>query len=350
MRWIRYQEVENQVKCRNWIAFLAPYAYVPFLLNIFLISAKFVPLFIKYDLDALAGVEDEEVKFLYTHLVTGLVFLYLLLTCIKSKRSIPNEARSYIMIPYQQNVHRCCIIMATTSALLSLLLCSNIIPHSVVMEQGILSDLLLSMYSGSILMGFLASHSFYNRDSALAPFNLILRIVIAFIVSVLPAVKLMVGSEHFTSYQLQFVSAVLSAVLYSDFVLRLYQCDTVHRYIYRKLHRPLGLSLIGLQTDHSLITTDRYATAQIISPITYIMNLGDYQAGHYQAGETLAADAEPGSKPKIHSDFIVREAAASLNNLAIVHQCTFAFYSCISWYALYGPCFNSHIANLYLYI
>ena len=330
MRWIRYQEVENQVKCRNWVAFLAPYAYVPFLLNIFLITAKFVPLFIKYDLEALAGVKDEEVKFLYTHLITGLVFLYLLLACIKTKRSIPNEARSYIMIPYQQSVHRCCITMATTSASLSLFLCTNLIPHSVVMEQGILADLLFAMYSGSILMGFVASHSFYNRDSALAPFNLLVRIFIAFLVSVLPAFKLMVGSDLFTSYQLQFTSVMLSAVLYSDFILRLYQCDTVHRYTYRKLNRPVGLSLIGLQTDHSLITTDRYATAQIISPITYIMNLGNYEAGDEQGTGT-----DLDRKPEIHSDFIVREAAASLNNVAIVHQCTFAFYSCLSWYATF---------------
>ena len=320
MRWVRYHEVESQVKSRNWVSFLAPYAYVPFLLNIFLITAKFVPLFIKYDLEALAAVKDAQAKYLHIHLFSSIVYLYVLFACIKSKRSIANEARSYIMIPYQQSVHRCCIVMAATSAWLSLFLCTNLIPHSVVMEQDILSDLLLAMYSGSILMGFLASHSFYMRDTAIVPFNLIVRIVIAFIASVLPAVKLTLGLEYFTSYQLQFTSAVLSAVLYSDLCLRMYQCATVHRYVNHRLNLPVALSLIGLQTDHSLITSDTYAPAHIVSPMTYNMNLGDYQA-----------DVDRSCFPNIHSDFIVREAAASLNNLAIVHQSKVALYSCISW-------------------
>ena len=320
MRWVRYHEVESQVQNRNWVAFLSPYAYVPFLLNIFLITAKFVSLFIKYDSATLRELKGDETKYLHVHLFSSIIYLYVLINCIKSKRSIPNEARSYVMIPYQQSIHVCCIVMAATSSLLSVFLCTNLIPHSVVMEEGILGDLLFVMYSGSILIGFLASHSFYLRDSAIAPFDLILRIVVAFIISVLPAVKVALGSDLFTSYQLQFVSAVFSMALYSDFSIRMYQCAIVHRYVKHRLNLPVALSLIGLQTDHSLITSDRYAPAHIVSPLTYNMNLGDNQA-----------DVDRSCFLNIHSDFIVREAAASLNNLAIFHQSKVALYSCLSW-------------------
>ena len=326
MRWVRYQEVERQVKIRNWVPFLAPFAYFPFLLNIFLITAKFAPLFIKYDLEALTAVKDEEIKFLYTLFITGLISLFVLYACIKSKLSIPNESRSHIMIHYQHSIHSCCIIMAATTALLCIFLSINLIPYSVMMEQGILTDLLLSMYSGSILLGFLASHSFYIRESAAAPFDLLFRIFIAFLASVLPAVKLALGSELFTTHQLLCMSAVFSMVLYSDFSLRMEQCITVHRYLHRKFNRPVALSLIGLQRDHSLITGDHYAPVQILSPITYNMNLGVYKP----TDDINLAD-------KLHSDFIVREAAASLNNKAIVHQSTIALYSCLSWYVRINP-------------